>query len=146
MLVEGKHTIDIPLERLWPFILDRSILEEVTPGVNELEEVEPNKYKATSEVKMGPVRGRFTGDLQVCDITEKESFTLSLTQQSKVGTADADIVVHLTSSEDKTEVSYKGDARLTGVIGRLGQRVLGGVIKTMAGQFFDNLEKKLKTL
>lgn len=146
MLVKGNSTLDLPIQQVWKHILDRSILESVTPGITELKELEPNKYEAISDIRLGPVKGSFKGKLNVHDICESESFILSLVQNSNIGSAQADIEVRLKSNGDQTEVVYNGKANLTGVLGRLGQRVLGGVVNSLAKQFFGDFEKKVKEI
>ena len=146
MQVQGTYTIDLPIDKVWAHILDRAILEEVTPGVSQLIEVQPNQYQAISEIKLGPVKGSFKGSLDVGDIIPTESFLLSLSQKSSIGSAQADIKVALQAKEDQTEIKYGGKANLTGVIGRLGQRVLGGVVNSLAKQFFGDFEKKVKSI
>jgi carbon monoxide dehydrogenase subunit G len=146
MRVEGLRELSLPLELVWSNMLDRAILEQVTPGVSELLEVEVNHYEATSDIRLGPVRGRFKGSLIIHDIVEQQSFVLSLTQDSSIGSANADITVQLSANGDQTELRYSGDARLTGVLGRLGQRVLGGVVNSLAKQFFNDFEERVKTL
>jgi len=145
MNVEGTHTLDLPIDQVWKHILDRSVLEAVTPGIQELIELEPHRYEAKSSIKLGPVKGSFKGNLFVHDIKDEESFVLTLEQDSRIGSANADIVVHLSADRGQTNVEYGGEAKLTGVIGRLGQRVLGGVVRTLAKQFFEDFEKKVKS-
>ncbi len=146
MKISGTHTIDLPTDRVWKTILDRAILEEVTPGVSELVEEAPNQYKAISEIKMGPVKGSFKGKLKVKEVEEPNSFVLSIAQDSSIGSANADIKVELSEAGEQTQVKYNGDAKLTGVLGRLGQRVLGGVVHSLARQFFTEYEKKVKSV
>ena len=38
---------------------------------------------------------------------------------------------------DGTRVTVDGDARVTGVVARVGQRLLGAVSKTLMTQFFE---------
>lgn len=146
MQVKGAYIVDLPIEKVWQYILDRAILEEVTPGVSQLIELQHNEYEATSEIKLGPVKGSFKGRLKVHDVLKPESFILSLTQNSNMGSAQADITVQLKSLSTQTEVDYHGIATLTGVVGRLGQRVLGGVVNSLAKQFFGDFEKKVKAI
>lgn len=146
MQVKGAYTLDLPKDKVWLYILDRAILQEVTPGVSELIELQANEYEAISEIKLGPVKGSFRGRLNVHDVLQSESFVLSLTQNSNIGSAQADITVQLKSRGTQTEIDYHGIANLTGVLGRLGQRVLGGVVNSLAKQFFGDFEKKVKAI
>jgi len=144
MEITGSHTLPISKDELWVMLQDPEILAEVTPGVSNLEKVEENKYKAIAKVKMGPVSGSFTGDLEMKDIVVGESFTLIVNQNSKIGNVAADIKMNMVSiSDHETEVNFQGVADLSGLLARTGQRVLSGVANTLSKQFFSNLENKL---
>ena len=46
---------------------------------------------------------------------------------------------------DHTRVSVEGDARVTGVVARVGQRLLGTVSKTLMSQFFACMGDKVES-
>ena len=57
------------------------------------------------------------------------------------GTVDADVVVRLAPAQTGgTDLTYDADAAVGGVIGGVGQRMLAGVTKKMAGQFFSAVD------
>ena len=144
MEITGSHILSVARNTLWEMLQDPTVLADVTPGVSELEKVEENKYKAIAKVKMGPVSGTFTGDLEMKDIIDQESFTLHVKQNSKIGNVDAAIKLQMKSlGDDQTEVSFEGLAQLSGLLARTGNRVLSGVANTLSKQFFTNLENKL---
>lgn len=144
MKISGKHNISAPVEQVWKMILDPKILEKITPGIKTLEEQEKDAFIAISEVKIGPVRGEFKGDLYIKDKVEEKSCVVELDQKSKMGNAVANIGMELVSMEDgKTEIQYTGEVRLSGMLGRMGQRIIGGVVTTLAKQFFEGLEQKI---
>ena len=94
---------------------------------------------------MGPVNSSFTGDLQMEDIVEEKGFSLKLQQNSKIGNANAVIRISLApDNENKTEVAFDGDVKLSGMLAGMGQRLIGGVSNTMTKQFFSNLEKEVE--
>lgn len=120
-------------------------LAKITPGVSKLEEIETDKYKAISNVKIGPVKGSFSGDLEVADKAENESFLLKVKQNSKIGNVAADVSIRLTAvDEQTTEMEFDGKAKLSGLLARTGQRVLSGVANTLTKQFFEALEQEIK--
>ena len=126
--------------------MDTDTLAEITPGISRLEKLEEDKFIAISEIKMGPVNGSFKGGLDIVDKKEPSSFVLKIKQNSKIGNVAADIAISLkTLSEEETEVSFDGKAKLSGVLARMGQRVLTGVANTLSKQFFKALEKKLES-
>ena len=126
--------------------MDANQLAKITPGVSRLEEVETDKYKAISNVKIGPVKGSFSGNLEVADKAENESFLLKVKQNSKIGNVAADVSIKLTAiDEQTTEMEFDGKAKLSGLLARTGQRVLSGVANTLTKQFFEALEQEIES-
>ncbi len=127
--------------------MDTDILARVVPGVSRLEKTAENEYNAIAEIKLGPVSGSFSGTLSLGDIQENEGYTLHVKQNSKIGNADAIVKIALNPvSDEQTEISFDGDARLSGLLARTGNRVISGVATTLTKQFFNNFEEELKTL
>lgn len=145
MKINGKHIINATPGTVWKMILDPRVLEKITPGIKTLEEKETDVYKAVSEVRVGPVRGAFEGDLAIIDKVTEESCTVALDQKSKMGNAKAEISMKLIPTEDgKTEIQYTGDVRMSGMLARMGQRIVGGVVSTLSKQFFTALENEIE--
>lgn len=127
-------------------LMDTDTLARIVPGISRLEKTAENKYKSIIEIKMGPVNSSFTGDLQMEDVNEPESFTLKVQQNSKIGNANATIKISLLPVNEKnTEVSFDGDVKLSGMLAAMGQRLIGGVSNTLTKQFFSNMEKELQS-
>lgn len=122
-------------------LMDTDVLAQIVPAVSRLEKVAENEYKAIAEIKLGPVSGSFSGSLSLADIRENEGYTLLVKQNSKIGNADATVNMALKPvGDNQTEVSFDGNARLSGLLARTGQRVISGVATTLTKQFFENLE------
>lgn len=133
--------------KIWSMLMDTDTLSRIVPGVTRLEKTGDHSYKSILEIKMGPVSGSFSGDLSMEEVTEQKSFVLKVKQHSKIGNADSSIQINLSRiGEDQTEISFDGNLRLTGVLGHMGHRVMGGVSHTLTNQFFSNMEKELKSL
>ena len=144
MQLTGKHTFNAPTSVVWNMLMDTEILAKVVPGISKLERIGENSFKAIVEIKMGPVSGAFSGNLQMEDIEEPKGFTLKIQQNSKIGNANAAIKISLLPvAENQTEVAFDGDAKLSGLLATMGNRVIGGVSNTLTKQFFTNLEKEL---
>jgi uncharacterized protein len=147
MQLTGSHVLNAPVSKIWTMLMDTDILARVVPGVSRLEKTAENEYNAIAEIKLGPVSGSFSGTLSLGDIQENEGYTLHVKQNSKIGNADATVKIALKSiSDEQTEISFDGDARLSGLLARTGNRVISGVATTLTKQFFNNFEEELKTL
>jgi carbon monoxide dehydrogenase subunit G len=144
MQLTGSHTLAAPIEKVWQMLMDTDILAKIVPGVSRLEKTGENQFEAISEIKLGPVSGKFSGGLTLSDIIEPSTFTLNVSQNSKIGNADASIKINLVAVDaQQTEISFDGDAKLSGLLARTGQRVLSGVANTLTKQFFSNFEEEI---
>ncbi len=145
MQLAGKHVFDASPSKVWGMLMDTDTLSRVIPGISRLEKTGENTFKSILEIKLGPVNGSFTGDLQLQEIYEQKGFTLKAQQNSKIGNANAVITISLLPvNESQTEISFGGDVRLSGMLSGMGQRLIGGVSNTLTKQFFSNFEKELE--
>ena len=146
MQLNGSHILNAPKQQVWAMLLDPETLTKVIPSLKSLEATESGIYKAICEVKMGPVSGTFEGTMETTNLNNEESFTLIMKQNSKIGNVAAEGNIHLKAlSETETEMLFDGEARLSGLLARTGQRVLSGVANTLVGMFFKALEKEIET-
>lgn len=146
MHLEGTHSLKAAPQEIWNLLMDPDTLARITPAISRLEPIGDDKYKAVAEIKLGPVKGSFEGEMAVVNKKEPEHFTLLIQQKSRIGNANAEGQINLKSTGDhQTEVHFNGDAKLSGTLARMGQRVIGGVANSMVKQFFQNLESEIKT-
>ena len=145
MKLEGTHMLSASREKIWELLLNPEILARVTPGITRLDPIGDFSYKAISEVKIGPVSGSFSGDMEVIDQVPPESFVLKMRQNSKIGNVIAKGNIFLKEIDSSTtEVEFSGKAQLSGLLARTGQRVLTGVARSLTEQFFKAIEKELE--
>lgn len=144
MQLTGKYVLNASPSAIWNALMDTDTLARIVPGITRLERINDNSFKSILEIKLGPVSGSFTGNLQMEDIEEQKGFTLKVQQNSNIGNANAAIKIALTTvAESQTEVAFDGDVKLSGLLATMGQRVIGGMSNTLTKQFFANLEKEM---
>jgi carbon monoxide dehydrogenase subunit G len=145
MQLAGKYVLHAAPPRVWATLMNQDTLARVVPGISRLEQTGDHSFKSILDIKLGPVSGSFTGNLQLDDLQEPNAFTLKAQQNSKMGNANADIKINLALVDETgdTEISFNGDVKLSGMLASLGQRVMGGVSNTLTKQFFSNLEKEI---
>ncbi|HEY6103384.1 MAG TPA: carbon monoxide dehydrogenase subunit G [bacterium] len=144
MKVEGTYDLPAPRERVWVLLNDPAVLARITPGVKDLTPNGTDTYQAAIEVGVGPVKGTYTGQVSITDKTPPERLTLRIEGGGRPGTIRATGELHLEEQEGRTVVHYLGDAQVTGLVASVGHRLMSGVAKQMAGEFFRALEGELK--
>lgn len=145
MNVNGKHEFKISREQLWKYLMDVEVLAKITPGISKLESLGEDQFKTHSQIKLGPVKSTFTGKMQVLEKNEPAAFQIKMEQLSKVGNAHVTVQMNLESvDETNSTLIFDGKANLSGVIARMGQRVLSGVANTITKEVFSELEKHIE--
>lgn len=144
MKVKGSHTFEVSQQQLWDYLMNPDVLAKITPGVSQLEVLGDDQYKSISDIKIGPVKGSFKGKLSVVDKNEPTTFSIRMDQKSKIGNADATVLMEIEAlGDNQSELNFDGKAKLSGVIARTGQRVLSGVANTITKEVFASLEKHI---
>jgi uncharacterized protein len=141
MKVSGSAVLNAPVEQVWAAFNDPAVLARTLPGCQELREVGPDAYKMTITAGVASIKGTYEGDVALTQQNPPGSFVLKAAGAGAPGTVSADVAVNLVGSPSGgTNLTYDADAVVGGVIGGVGQRMLTGVAKKMAGQFFQAVD------
>ena len=141
MKVSGSAVLNAPVDQVWAAFNDPAVLARTLPGCQELREVGPDAYKMTITAGVASIKGTYEGDVALTQQNPPGSFVLKAAGAGAPGTVSADVAVNLVDSPSGgTHLTYDADAVVGGVIGGVGQRMLTGVAKKMAGQFFQAVD------
>jgi carbon monoxide dehydrogenase subunit G len=143
MKVDGSHLIAAPRERVWQLLNDPEVLARCIPGIDRLTPDGEDSYRATLKIGIGPVRGRFEGQLTISEKHEPEAMTLDVSGRGGPGGVRARGEIALDEQGEGTRVRYEGVPQLSGRLAAVGARLLSGVAKRLAGEFFENLEREV---
>jgi carbon monoxide dehydrogenase subunit G len=141
MKLEGSYDIPAPRDRVWAAFLDPAQLRQAIPGCEALDAVGNDEYKATMKVGVAAVKGTFEGKVRLSDKKPTESYKLHVEGSGAPGFIRGETLISLTDAEGGTRVSFSADVQVGGLIAGVGQRMLGGVSKMMADQFFNRMSQ-----
>jgi uncharacterized protein len=141
MKISGAATLTAPPAQVWDAFHDPGVLSRCLPGCESLTPQGEHEYAMTVTAGVAAIKGTYDGQVALRNQQHPESFTLSAKGAGAPGTVDADVLVRLVQSPTGgTELTFDADAAVGGVIGGVGQRMLAGVTKKMAGQFFNAVD------
>lgn len=143
MRIEGSVIVAAPRQVVWDALQDPAVLARTLPGCDAFEEVGPDAYRATITAGIASIKGTYLGDVALSDRVAPEQYRLHASGSGAPGTVSADALVTLEEIDGGTRVGYSADAVVGGVIGGVGQRMISGVAKRMAGQFFAAVERDI---
>ena len=144
MKIEGGHEISAPRQRVWDAFLDPERLRQAIPGCERLEALGNDEFKATMKVGVGAVKGTFEGKVRLSDKKAPDSYRMAVEGSGGPGFVRGEAAITLTDTPTGTRVSYSADVQVGGLIAGVGQRMLGGVSKMMADQFFNRMTELLQ--
>jgi carbon monoxide dehydrogenase subunit G len=144
MKIEGAHEISAPRQRVWEAFLDPEMLRQAIPGCEKLEAVGPDEYRATMKVGVAAVKGTFEGKVRLTDKQPPDTYKLGVEGSGGPGFVRGEAAITLSDSGGGTRVAYNADVQVGGLIAGVGQRMLGGVTKMMADQFFNRMSELLR--
>ena len=144
MELSGQYTFEAPQEIVWSMLQDPEVIGSIIPGSQGLEEIGENQYHAELIVKVGPIKGKFEGNVELTNINAPDSYTLLMNGKGPAGHVDGEGNVRLEYSDGITTMHYSGDAKVGGKIATVGQRLLDVAAKAIAKQSLNALAKQVQ--
>jgi len=139
----GSAVLGIDRDRVWSALQNPAVLVRTIPGCERLEETGPDTYRMTVTAGVASIKGVYQGEVALSEPEAPERFVLRARGQGAPGTVDATVEIRLSEVEGGTRVDYDAEAVIGGMIGGVGQRMLGSVARKTAGEFFSAVESHL---
>jgi carbon monoxide dehydrogenase subunit G len=141
MDINGQERIEAPIDAVWQALNDPDVLRTCIPGCESLEKLSDTEMTATVVLKVGPIKARFEGRVELTNLNPPRSYTIS--GEGKGGIAGfAKGGADVSLAEDgpgATILSYAVKADVGGKIAQLGARLMDSTARKLAAQFFTNL-------
>ena len=137
MTMKGEVALPADRQTVWEKLNDTEVLKACIPGCQTLEKTE-NGLSAVVKVKVGPVSATFKGNVELSDLDPPNGYRISGSGEGGIaGFAKGGANVRLTDIEGGgTLLTYDVEANVGGKIAQLGARLIDGVAKKNADQFF----------
>ena len=143
MNLDGSAVLHADPERVWSVITDPAVLARTIPGCESLEQVGNDEYKMNVTVGVGAIRGTYAGEVKLSDQNRPSSYVMHASGAGGPGNVRATVTINLEPHSEGTALTYSADAVVGGPVAGVGQRMISGVAKRMAGQFFKAIDDEL---
>lgn len=143
MKVSGTAVLHAPRADVWKALNDPAVLVRTIPGCERLEAIAEDSYRMTITAGVASIKGVYQGEVSLTQQQPLDTFVLKAAGAGAPGTVSADVLVSLVDHGATTRLTYDADAVVGGMIGGVGQRMLGGVAKKTAGEFFAAVDDHL---
>jgi uncharacterized protein len=140
MEMTGEFRIPAPRQRVWEGLNDPEVLKQCIPGCQTLEKVSDTEFNGRVVASVGPVRATFGGKVTLSDLDPPQSYTISGEGSGGVaGFAKGGAKVDLAEDGAATLLTYAVQAQVGGKLAQVGSRLIDGVARKMANDFFGRL-------
>lgn len=137
MRFEGDALIPASPETVWEGLNDPEVLRRAIPGCQTMEQTGEREFTATVVMRVGPVSATFRGKVELADLNPPHGYTLrGRGQGGAAGFAKGEARVSLDAENGGTRLSYVADVDVGGKLASVGGRLIQGVAKKTADDFF----------
>ena len=138
MELTGQQIINAPRQTVYDALNDPDILKQCIPGCEELNKTSDTQMDAVVAMKVGPVKAKFKGAVELTDLNPPESYTIvGEGKGGAAGFAKGRAEVKLTDQGNETLLDYAVKADVGGKLAQLGARLIDSTAKKLSGEFFE---------
>jgi carbon monoxide dehydrogenase subunit G len=138
MELTGQQLINASREKVYAALNDPDVLRQCIPGCEELNKTSDTEMDATVSIKVGPVKAKFKGAVELTNLNPPESYTIvGEGKGGAAGFAKGGADVKLTEQGGQTMLDYAVKADVGGKLAQLGGRLIEGTAKKLSGEFFQ---------
>jgi uncharacterized protein len=137
MTMTGDFVLPADKATVWAKLNDPDVLKACIPGCQSLEKTSDTEFQAVAKIKVGPVGATFKGRVTLSDIDPPNGYRITGEGEGGVaGFAKGGAVVKLADDPGGTKLTYDVEAQIGGKLAQLGGRLINGVAKKTADEFF----------
>jgi hypothetical protein len=138
---KGKYSIPASPDRVWAALHEPEILAASIPGCEGVERTSETDYRARTTIKIGPVKARFEGRVQLQELPPPTGVSHLLLlkgegQGGAAGFARGESEVRISAEGKGALLEYVAKATIGGRLAQVGQRLIDGAAKSLADEFF----------
>jgi uncharacterized protein len=142
MEMTGEQLIPVGQNEVWRGLNDPEVLKACITGCESIEKVSDNEYKVAMTAAVGPVKARFTGKLVLSDLNPPNSYSIAFEGSGgAAGFGKGGAQVKLMPEGAGTRLSYAAKASVGGKLAQVGSRLIDGVARKMADDFFTKFNQ-----
>ena len=144
MEMTGEQLIALPQQEVWQALNDPEVLKACIPGCERIEKVSDPEFKVVMTAAVGAVKAKFNGKLRLDNLNPPQSYSLAFEGSGGAagfGKGSADVT--LTPDGRHTRLGYTAKATVGGKLAQIGSRLIDGVARKMADEFFHRFNQRL---
>jgi carbon monoxide dehydrogenase subunit G len=146
MRFEGVFDVGASKERVFATMTDPKQVSQCMPDVRKLEVKSPEEFDAVINVGVSFIRGDFAVHFKWVEKTPSEQVNLAAHGTGLGSAVDLEIIAKMSArSGGGTAMSWTVDAKVSGKLASLGQRMIESQAEKIIKQLFECLRLRLES-
>ncbi len=143
MIIEGEEIFSYDIQEVWNALHDTDVLTKAIPGCRSMTASGNNSYVVALSLGVAAVKGDYEGKVKVTDDKPPSHYMIEGEGTGAPGFVKLRMDCWFERQGPGTSLKWKCDATVGGLIASIGGRVLSGISKHMAKQFFTVFREEL---
>ena len=149
MIIEGRITLNAPIDKLFDFMLKPETIMTCLPGAESVKLLNETTYECVVKQKVGPisVKLKFVNRLTKVERPIHIEIEGEGEDITKLGHFKQKSAVNLKEvSPGRVEITYKSDVNIVGKLAMFGDRVMRAKSRQVEEEFTNALQERLKEI
>jgi carbon monoxide dehydrogenase subunit G len=139
----GSPEINATRERVWSRLTDPDFVAASAPGVERVEAIDPTHFKVISGLGFGTVRVRFTLDVELFDIIDRES--LKMRAIGNAPGSEINVVSSLRIADDgpgNVRLEWSATSEVGGTMAKVGGPLITSAARRLTEEFWTDFARR----
>lgn len=142
----GAPEVAASRDVVWQRLMDPTFVAASAPGVEKVDQIDPTHYKVISGFGVGAVKLKFTLDVELSELIERERATMRA--RGKAPGSNVDVVASIRLEEigpGRTVMHWTSDSDVSGTVASVGGRLLEGTARKLTERFWQDFAHRVAT-
>jgi carbon monoxide dehydrogenase subunit G len=144
MIFEGKYELRSSRERLWEFLNDPTKISRCLPDLKALEVESEDKFNAVIHVGVGFIRTDFKFKIEILERNPVTHLRLKAVGGGSGSSITIDLGIELNEFSGGSELFYRSDIKVGGIVASLGQRVINDTAGKTLAEVFECIRRQVE--
>jgi carbon monoxide dehydrogenase subunit G len=144
--ITKNFSVPHPVDTVWANITDPEKIVPCVPGASLSEKVNEDLFKGDVELKFGPVKSKFGGDISFLERNgDTKTMKMKGVGTDVKGKGGAEMILDgvLTENNGSTDVKVTMDVTVQGILAQFGSRLASDATNHIFDQFIKNFKDQL---
>ncbi|HEY4034510.1 MAG TPA: carbon monoxide dehydrogenase subunit G [Ktedonobacteraceae bacterium] len=142
----GTETVEVAIGEVWKYLVDVRKVAACGPGFQDLEEIEPEHWKAHVSIGIGPIKAKLMLDVTRPEIHEPDLMVIKVHGKASGSAIEVVTRMSLIALEAKqTCMDWHANVVVGGMLASIGTRLMNSAAEKLTEQFFTCLKDHLQS-